>query len=166
MKKDANQFRLFDKGTHTWYEVQEDQYREFDRRRTARRKRMQYHGECFCTRDKWWLCDGMCDDCEFHNRSTVSLDDPLPDGEGTRGDYVPDDKPTPEEISSDRDLLMCLIKRFREIDSEADRILAIWLDHPEGISDRKVAELLGRKQRTFADEMKKFRDEFRGDRNI
>ena len=48
----------------------------------------------------------------------------------------------------------------------ADRIIQIWQDHPEGISDRKVAELLGRKQRTFADEMKKFRDEFRAYRNF
>lgn len=50
-------------------------------------------------------CDGDCVDCEFHTRNEVSLDDPLPDGEGTRGDYVPDDNPTPEEIISDRDLL-------------------------------------------------------------
>lgn len=62
-------------------------------------------GRCFCPRGKWWLCDGDCVDCEFHTRNEVSLDDPLPDGEGTRGDYVPDDNPTPEEIISDRDLL-------------------------------------------------------------
>ena len=95
----------------------------------------------------------------------VSVDDPLPDAEGTLGDYVPDDKPTIDEVLADRDLLERLIKRLREIDPEADRILEIWQDNPEGISDRKVAEILGRKQRTFADEMKKFRDEFRAERN-
>ena len=56
-----------------------------------------------CFDDLSPACD--CVDCEFHTRNEVSLDDPLPDGEGTRGDYVPDDNPTPEEIISDRDLL-------------------------------------------------------------
>jgi hypothetical protein len=158
--------RIYDKNTHTWYEVPEEQYKEFDQWRTSLRKREQYWNRCFCPRSKWWLCDGNCLDCEFHTRNEVSLDDPLPDGEGTLGDYVPDDKPTPEEITADRDLLKRLIKRLHEIDPEADRIIAIWQEHPEGISDRKVAELLGRKQRTFADEMKKFRDEFRGYRNF
>lgn len=157
--------RIYNKTTRTWYEVPEDQYREYDRWRTALRKRKQYHEECFCPRNKWWLCDGMCFDCEFHNQNTISLDDPLPDGEGTLEDYIPSDVPTPEEITSDRDLLLRLVNRLREIDPEADRIIQIWQDHPEGISDRKVAELLDRKQRTFADEMKKFRDEFKSFRN-
>lgn len=162
----SKQKRIFDKQSGTWYEVQENQYREFDRWRTNLRKREQYWGRCFCPRSKWWLCDGNCLDCEYHTRNDVSLDDPLPNGDGTIGDYIVDDKPTPEEITSDRDLFMRLIKRLRGIDPEADRIIQIWQDHPEGISDRKVAELLGRKQRTFADEMKKFRDEFRSDRNF
>jgi hypothetical protein len=34
--------RIYDKTTRTWYEVPEDQYREFDSWRTALRKRMQY----------------------------------------------------------------------------------------------------------------------------
>lgn len=161
----SKQYRIFDRLTHSWYEVTSEQYREFDQWRTNLRKREQYWGRCFCPRSKWWLCDGNCLDCEFHTRNEVSLDDPLPDGEGTRGDYVQDKKPTPEEITADRDLLERLIKRLHEIDPEADRIILIWLDHPEGISDRKVAELLGRKQRTFADEMKKFRDEFKDFRN-
>jgi hypothetical protein len=160
------QYRIFDRLTHTWYEVTPEQYKEFDRWRTNLRKREQYWGRCFCPRGKWWLCDGNCLDCEYHSRTAdVSLDEPLPNGEGSVGDYIPDDRPTPEEIASDHDLLNRLIIRLHKIDPEADRIIQIWLDHPEGISDRKVAELLGRKQRTFADEMKKFRDEFKDFRN-
>ena len=87
MKTNDNQSkRIYDKNTKQWYEIPEDQYREYDRWRTALRKRMQYRGECFCPRSKWWLCDGNCLDCEFHNNTTVSLDDPLPDGEGTLAD--------------------------------------------------------------------------------
>ena len=39
--------------------------------------------------------------------------------------------------------------------------MAIWMAHPEGISDRKVAKLLGRPQRTFANKMKRFREKYR-----
>lgn len=159
MKKNAKQYHLFDKGTHTWYEVTPSQYKEFDRNRTALRKRKQYHGECFCPRSKWWLCDSMCEDCEFYNQDTISLDDPLPDGEGTRGDYVPDDNPTPEEIASDRDLLERLTARLRTLDPDADKILALWSENPN-LSDRKVAEEIGRPQKTFSDRMKRLRNEF------
>ena len=45
-------------------------------------------------------------------------------------------------------------------DPDADRIIQMRLDNPK-ISDRKIAEALGRPQRTFADQMKKYRTELR-----
>ena len=119
---------------------------------------MQYRGECFCPRSKWWLCDGNCIDCEFYNRTTISLDEPLPDGNGTRGDYIQDDNPTAEGLMADRDLLEYLIMRLRETDPDANRIIRLLQD---GISARKIAEILGRKQRTFSKELKDFRDMYR-----
>lgn len=162
-KKDnqSKQNRIYIKSAKDWFDVPEDQYQAYDRRVCAIRKRMQYHGECFCPRSKWWLCDGNCLDCEFHNNTTVSLDEPLPDGEGALGDYIPDNSPTPEEIVSDKLLLESLIDHLREIDPDADQIIQIWKDNPDGISDRKVAQMLGRAQRTFAYELKKFRADCR-----
>ena len=56
MTSNGNQSqRIYDKATRTWYEVPEDQYKEFDRWRTNLRKREQYRGRCFCPRGKWWL---------------------------------------------------------------------------------------------------------------
>lgn len=156
--KDNHSNRIYDKTTRTWFEVSEEKYREYDRWRTALRKRMQYHGECSCSRNKWWLCDGVCQDCEFHNHTTISLDEPLPDGNGTRGDYIQDDNPTPEGLMADRDLLEYLIMRLRETDPDANRIIRLLQD---GISARKIAEMLGRKQRTFSKELKDFRDMYR-----
>lgn len=112
-------------------------------------------------RSKWWLCDGNCHDCEFRDNTIVSFNDPLPDGEGTLEDYVPSNAPTPEEIVSDKILLNHLIDHLREIDPDADHIIHIWKDNPDGISNRKVVQMLGRAQRTFAYEMKKFRSECR-----
>lgn len=161
MTNTDKQNKIYDKESSTWFELSPDEFKKYNRWCTALRKREQYWKRCSCKRNKWWLCDGNCLDCEFCIKIEASLDKPLPNGKGTLSDYVSDNTPTPEEIVSDRDLLNCLISRLREIDPEADRIIQIWIDHPESISDRKVAEILGRKQRTFADEMKKFRDEFR-----
>lgn len=56
--------RIYDKQTRTWFEVTPEQFEEYDRWRTRIRKREQYHKRCMCPRSKWWLCDGMCQDCE------------------------------------------------------------------------------------------------------
>ena len=58
-------------------------------------------------------------------------------------------------------LLEQLFARLRELDPEADTIIQLWKDHPEGISDRAIARELGRPQKTFADQMKKYRTDLR-----
>ncbi len=57
---------IYDKQTRIWFDVTPEQFQEYDRWRTRIRKREQAHGHCMCPRSKWWLCDGMCQDCEFH----------------------------------------------------------------------------------------------------
>jgi len=147
--------RIYDKTTHTWYEVTEEQYREFDRWRTNLRKREQYWGRCFCPRNKWWLCDGNCLDCEFHNSTTVSLDDPLPDGEGTLADYVPDDAPLIEEVLSEKAELDQLFARLQELMPEAKRIGEL---REEGLSDEAIADIIGIKRTTFLSRLKKAKE--------
>lgn len=122
MKKEFKTYRIYDKITKQWYEIPEDQYREYNRWRTALRKRMQYRGECFCPRSKWWLCDGNCLDCEFRNNTIISLDDPLPDGEGTLADYVPDNAPLIGEVLAEKAELDQLLERLQELMPEAKRI--------------------------------------------
>jgi hypothetical protein len=135
--------------------ITEEQYRSLYPDIWATQKREQYHGRCMCTKRYLWKCDGQCDLCEYHAPDTTSLDEPLPDGNGTLGDYIPDGRPSIEDIIADRDLLKHLIARFRELDPDADRIIQMRLDNPK-ISDRKIAEALGRPQRTFADQMKRY----------
>lgn len=69
-----------------------------------------------------------------------------------------------ENIIADRDLLKRLIARFRELDPDADRIIQMRLNNPK-ISDRKIAEALGRPQRTFADQMKRYYTELHKEKN-
>ena len=108
-----------------------------------------------------WRCDGDCLDCEYHATGDItSLDQPLSDGNGTLCDYMPNRSKSMEEIISDRMLLEQLFARLRELDPDADIIIQCWLDDYK-ISDRAIAEKLGRPQRTFADQMKKIRTELR-----
>lgn len=122
MEKESKTYHIYDKTTKQWYETPENQYREHDCLLTALKKRMQYRGERFCPRSKWWLCDGNCLDCEFRNIAAVSLDDPLPDGEGTLADYVPDGAPLIEEMLSEKAELDQLFERLQELVPEAKRI--------------------------------------------
>ena len=124
--------------------ITEEQYRALYPDIWATQKREQYHGRCMCTKRYLWKCDGQCDLCEYHAPDTTSLDEPLPDS-----------RPSIEDIIADRDLLKHLIARFRELDPDADRIIQMRLNNPK-ISDRKIAETLGRPQRTFADQMKRY----------
>ena len=45
-EKNSQAKRIYDKPSKTWFEVTPEQYAEFDRWRTNKRKREQYHGRC------------------------------------------------------------------------------------------------------------------------
>lgn len=73
-------------------------------------------------------------------------------------DSIPDTAPLAADIIADRILLEQLIQRLHELDPEADLILQM-LENEK--LDRAIAEALGRPQRTFARQMKRYRDELR-----
>ena len=167
MSKEANQskkryFPLRDVSnpyTVALVEITEAQYRALYPEIWATQKREQHHHRCMCTRRYLWKCDGNCDLCEYHAAGdTLSLDVPTENGNANMYDTIPDTAPTMEDVLSDAMLLEQLIARFRELDPDADRIIELLGDE---LSDRKIAEQLGRPQRTFADQMKKIRIELR-----
>ena len=153
--------RLYDKPTRTGFEVPADVYESYTRECNTHRKKMQDHGLCNCPRKNWWLCDMVCMDCEYRKANTISLDAPQGEDEDTTlMDVIPDGRTLLEDDAADRDLLARLIARLRELDPEADTILALWQEN-DSISDRAIAKALGRPQRTFADQMKRIRTELR-----
>ncbi len=162
MKTNENKvYRIYEKSLHQWFEVPKDYYESYDKERTNYRKREQYHGRCCCPRDKWWLCDTFCEDCEYRRAGdTLSLDASEGDGSVTMLDQQESTGPRMEDVIADRDLLARLIKRLRELDPDADAILALWQEDYT-MSDRAIAKALGRPQRTFADQMKRIRTELR-----
>lgn len=140
-------------------EITETQYRALYPEIWATQKREQYHHRCMCPKRYIWKCDGNCDLCEYHAAGDIlSLDMPSEDGNANMYDSIPNTAPTMQDVISDAIILEQLIVKFRELDPDADRIIEMLIDEK---SDRAIAEQLGRKQRTFADQMKRYRTELR-----
>lgn len=157
MKKNENNVkRIYDKWTQTWFEVGPEQYEEFDRWRTNLRKREQYHHRCMCPRSKWWLCDGMCQDCEFHAPGdTLSLDMPISNEDGDEVsllDILVDQAPTIESVICDKATLAQLFDRLAELMPEAEEIGRLRMDN---LSDEEIADIIGIKRTTFRSRLSK-----------
>ena len=140
--------------------VTKEQHDAFYKEASRIRDKEQNHGRCVCPYRYIWKCDGDCIDCEYHRAGdTLSLDVPTEDGSNDLYNTVSDTAPTMEDVIADRILLEQLFAKLRELDPDADLIIELL---GNGLSDRKIAEALGRKQRTFADQMKKkYRTELR-----
>jgi DNA-directed RNA polymerase specialized sigma24 family protein len=139
----------------------EQQFQDFYRMAGAVRKKEQYHHRCKCPKQFFWACDGDCENCEHHlGYGTLSLDAPNTDDDSTLLDTELTEPVSMEDVYADRALLERLFQRLQELDPDADRIIQLWKENDK-ISDRSIAEALGRKPRTFADQMKRIRTELR-----
>ena len=138
----------------------EQQFKEFYREATRIRKKEQYYHRCKCPKKYIWACDGDCDNCEHHlGYGVLSLDAPNTEDGSTLIESEELSSPIlMEQIINDRLLLENLFERLRELDPDADKIIKYWIDD-SSISDREIARRLGRKQRTFADQIIKIRTE-------
>ena len=155
----SKNYFIYDRLSGQKVPVTEETFNQLTKESDRIRKKEQYHHRCMCPKQFVWKCDGCCLDCEYHAAGdTLSTDVPNEDGEGNMYDYLPDTAPSMEDVISDRLLLRQLIQRLRELDPDADRIIQML---GEEMSDRAIAERLGRKQRTFADQMKRYRTELR-----
>ena len=141
--------------------ITEEQYRTIYREIWRVCKQEQKAGRCRCTKKYLWKCDSQCDLCEFHHPDTISINEPLPDGEGDMGDYIQDDKTPFDEVFEDRQLLDQLYDRLRELDPDAETIIRLLEDNPDGISDRAIARALERPQKTYSDQIKRYRTDLR-----
>lgn len=168
MKKSDNQSkpkRIYDNETHQWFEVPEEEYASFDRWRTALRKRMQAHKRCMCPRSRWWLCDGMCEDCEYCAAGDIlSLDATTTNADGDEVslmDSTEDRKTRLDEVILDQILMNQLIARLTELMPEAPEIGKLRL---QGLKDEAIADIIGVKRTTFRSRIAKaeatLREEF------
>lgn len=163
MQNNVNQSkpkRIYDKQTRQWFEVTPEQYSEHDRWRTRIRKKQQKLGFCNCPRSKWWLCDGICEDCEFRCTpgNIVSLDTPIDTGDGDEmslHDVVADPDSLFESAICDKAELDELFKKLSELMPEAVEIGKL---RQKGLSDEAIAKMIGIKRTTFLSRLKKAKE--------
>lgn len=93
--------------------VTKEQHDSFYKEADRIRHKEQDRGRCMCPYRFIWKCDGECLDCEYHAAGDItSLDQPLSDGNGTLGDYIPDRSKPMEKVIADRMLLEQLFARL------------------------------------------------------
>lgn len=108
------------------------------------------YGRCVCPPDKVRVCDMDCPICEYHRvGNTVSLDE-----------LIDEENMQLMDALENHALLDRIFACLRELDPDADTIIAMWQEN-DRVSDRSIAEALGRPQSTFANQMKQYREEFR-----
>lgn len=150
---------IYIRATREKVPVTDEQFHAFYDEACRIRKREQYHHRCMCPKKFIWACDGDCLVCEYHTAGdNLSLDASNTDDGTSLNDSQQTDSVNMEDIISDRLLLEQLFHRLRELDPDADHIIEMLGNN---MSDRAIAEMLGRKQRTFADQMKRIRTELR-----
>lgn len=144
------------------YEVDEQKYKELMKDINRIRKAAQRNGECYCTKDKLWQCDGVCVGCPFYHKKPISLSAVVhedKDGENdiTYEDITPDTSfgNTPKGM-----LFNVLVEELKDtlesIDPKARLIFeSIYkkVMTKEFDSLRKVAEELGIPWSTFHDKL-------------
>lgn len=130
-------------------------YKEADRIR----HKGQYHHRCMCPRNKWWLCDGDCLDCEFHAPGdTLSIDRTYQNSDGdelSMLDKLADSAAGIEDVVTDQIMLDMLFQRLAEIMPEARRIGNLRM---AGLSDTEIADKIGIPRTTFLSRLKKAKE--------
>lgn len=151
--------RIYLKSTRQWVEVSETVYREHTRYYDAFRKKAQYHGQCICPKNKFWLCDGDCCNCEFRRGGDMlSLDFTSENEDGdacTPLDAIPDKSPLLDEIICDRAALEQLFSRLQKLMPEAEEIGRLRL---QNMSDEAIADILDIKRTTFRSRLARAKD--------
>lgn len=160
MQKNVNLYRIYLKATRQWVEVSEEYYRDHTRYYDAFRKRHQSHGQCVCPKNKFWLCDGDCYNCEFRRAGDMlSIDYTVENEDGDTCsplDALADPAPSIESVICDKAELDQLFKRLNELMPEAVRIGQLRQD---GLSDEAIAEIIGIKRTTFLSRLKKAKEQ-------
>lgn len=145
MQTQDNQRKIYIRSTKTWVPVTEEVYLEYYRPIWRTQKAAQKAGQCFCPKNKLWLCDGDCAMCEYRAAgNTVSLDAPIEnaDGDGfSPVDTIEDPTADFADVLVDRLLLEQLLDELAVRDPEGKRICELIM---EGCSKTEIADTLQR----------------------
>lgn len=132
-------FKLYYREHHCWLELDEETYLEIRRERQRVHFKRQKGKECFCPKKQLWLCDGLCDTCEFYQPCAESLDAPrCNEGSFTLLEFLSDGCNYEDLIAdtNDKKAIIMQIRKYMPILLEY-AVLKI-----EGFSDREIVKRL------------------------
>lgn len=157
MQNKENQSKhIYLKATRKWVEVSDEHYKDHTRYYGAFRKRHQAHGQCVCPKNKFWLCDGDCSNCEFCRAGDMlSLDHTIENSDGNTCsplDMLENPTPTIESVICDKAELDQLFEYLNALMPEAVQIGQLRQD---GMSDESIAKIIGIKRTTFLSRLNK-----------
>ncbi len=145
MQTQDNHRKIYIRSTKQWVPVTEEVYLAYYRPIWRTQKAAKKAGQCFCPKDKLWLCDGDCAMCEYCAvGNTVSLDAPIENADGDAFCLVGTiEDPTSDfaDVLVDRLLLEQLLDEMAERDPEGRRICELIM---EGCSKTEIADTLQR----------------------
>lgn len=152
-----NESKIYLKREKRWITVDQEVHRNYDRMNDTYRHRKQAHKCCRCPKDKSWLCDSDCENCEFKCGSEfLSLDAVInPDSDSdpiTLGDTIPDDTPSIEEIIEQKQRLAGLYTALEKLDPDMHRLLCLYM---EGKTEREIAAITGATKQSTVNYRKK-----------
>lgn len=145
MQTQDKQRKIYIRSTKQWVPVTEEVYLAYYHPIWRTQKTAQKAGQCFCPKNKLWLCDGDCAMCEYHAAgNTVSLDAPMENVDGDEFsiiDTIADPNATFADLLVDKLLLEKLLDELAEQDPEGKRICELIM---EGSSKTEIADTLQR----------------------
>lgn len=157
---ESKEYKIYLRREKQFIPVSKEVYYEYYRPIWAQRKKAQSHGQCTCPHQKLWMCDGDCFTCPYHSTGdSLSLDFEYACGDGktTLADSIED--PVNLEVNIMRQILLDdILADFKQLDAEGARIYELL---GEDLSERKIAETLGRTQSTFNYQIRKIRTELK-----
>lgn len=126
----SKQYRIYDKESKNWVNINKEFYTNYYRDINAYRKRQQEHGHCVCPASKRYLCNIDCSTFPYAKAGDqLSLDNTISDGnEKSWLDDTPDESAAIAEVLEDAELLHALYAKLNELDLEGRLICQLIME--------------------------------------
>jgi DNA-directed RNA polymerase specialized sigma subunit len=135
---------IFLRDLNQWVKVSKAEFDVYFRDINAYRKKQQQHGRCVCPAKKRHLCNMDCWTCPYRRAGDqLSLDYSTEDDEGHKKSWLDDLEdmtPGPEQILEEKDLLVALLSKVEELDSDRRAIIKLLLQNK---TEREIASIMG-----------------------
>ena len=155
----TREYRIYHPQARKFIPVSQEIYYEYYRPIWRIQKRAQDHGQCICTKNNLWKCDGDCLVCPYHTAGdTRSLDAELESEDGstmTLLDTIPDPTINIEDAVADSIMLEELLKSLDELDPDGRSMCELII---QGHSEREAAAIMQIGRSTFKRQWAKVKD--------